>query len=229
MIAPVAPSDHVSESVAAVPPVAEPELARPPAGGAIHGLEPVAKRAFKGLNRWFMGPVHRAGLGPWIASPIGGYMLLLRVRGRKSGIMRETPLNYLVAEGSVWVVAGFGPATEWYRNLLADPRVEAWMPGRRVAGTATEVRAPAVRARILPALMRATGLPSFLGGVNPWADDDAAMLEALDFVPLIRIDADEGWLDAGADDPGGTAWVWRQGVVLAATVGIAWGIRRLLR
>ena len=79
------------------------------------------------------------------------------------------------------------------------------MPGRRLAGTADEVRTPAVRARIMPALARATGLPSFLAGVNPWADDDEAVLTALDFVPLIRVDADEGWLDAGADDPGGRA------------------------
>ena len=237
MTAPVAPTDPVTEPLAAptsnpasaVPSAGGPPLAPPPADGALHGLDAVAKRAFKGLNRWFMIPVHRAGLGAWVGSPVGGYMLLLRVRGRKSGIVRETPLSYLVAEGAVWVVAGFGPGTEWYRNLLADPRVEAWMPGRRVAGTATEVRAPEVRARILPALLRATGLPSFLGGVNPWADDNAAMLEKLDFVPLIRIDADEGWLDAGADDPGGSAWVWRQGVVLAGTVGILWGLRRGIR
>ena len=223
------PAPAPATTPAAGPAGPEPPLAPPPADGALHGFDPVAKRAFKGLNRWFMIPVHRAGLGAWVGSPVGGYMLLLRVRGRKSGIVRETPLSYLVAEGSVWVMAGFGPATEWYRNLLADPRVEAWMPGRRLAGTATEVRTPAVRARILPALARATGLPSFLGGINPWADDDEAVLKALDFVPLIRFDADEGWLDAGADDPGGSGWLWRQGVVLSAVLGITWGLRRVLR
>ena len=64
--------------------------------------------------------------------------------------MRETPLNYLVADGSVWIIAGFGPETEWYRNLLADPAVEVVLPTRRLAGTAVEIPSPAVRARILP-------------------------------------------------------------------------------
>jgi deazaflavin-dependent oxidoreductase (nitroreductase family) len=216
-------------AAAATPRADDPQLAPPPADGALHGFDPVAKRVFKGLNRWFMIPVQRAGLGAWVGSPVGGYMLLLRVRGRKSGIVRETPLSYLVAEGSVWVMAGFGPATEWYRNLLADPRVEVWMPGRRLAATASEVRTATVRARIVPALARATGMPSFLGGINPWADGDAAILEALDFVPLIRIDADDGWLDAGADDPGGSGWIWRQGVVLVTSLGILWGVRRGVR
>ena len=215
------------------PPPADPPLADAPADGALHGLDPLAHRAFKVLNRWFMVPLHRAGLGAWLGTPVGGWMLLLRVRGRKSGLVREIPLSYLVADGSVWVVAGFGPRTEWYRNLLAEPAVEAWLPGRRVTGTAVEIRTPAVRARILPALVRATGLPSFLGGVNPWRASDDRILAAFDFVPLIRIDTDEGWLDAGPDDPGGRAWVWRQTLVLAAS-WLAWRVvsrlvRRLLR
>lgn len=189
------------------------------------------RASFKALNRWFMVPVHRAGLGAWIASPIGGCMLLLKVRGRKSGLVRETPLNYLIADGSLWVLAGFGPRTEWYRNLLADPRVEAWLPGRRIAGTATEVRAPATRERIIPELLRVTGLPSFLAGINPWTATPAQVLKAVDFVPLIRIDADEGWLEPGPDDPGGRAWIWRQALVLGASIALlavlSAGVRRL--
>jgi deazaflavin-dependent oxidoreductase (nitroreductase family) len=211
------------------PALAEPPLAEPPSGGALHGLDPLAHRAFKALNRYFMIPIHRAGLGAWLGSPIGGCMLLLRVRGRKSGVVRETPLNYLVADGSVWIVAGFGPATEWYRNLLADPAVEVLLPTRRLAGTAVEVRSPAVRARIIPALIRATGLPSFLAGVNPWTATEAQITDALDFVPLIRIDPADGWLDPGPDDPGGRAWIWRQALVLGVSLLVLRALRRLLR
>jgi deazaflavin-dependent oxidoreductase (nitroreductase family) len=207
----------------------EPPLADPPAGGALHGLDPIARRGFKALNRYFMIPMHRAGMGAWLGSPIGGWMLLLRVRGRKSGIVRETPLNYLVADGSVWIVAGFGPATEWYRNLLADPAVEVWLPTRHLAGTAVEVRSPAVRARILPALIRSTGLPSFLAGVNPWTATDTRIIDALDFVPLIRINPADGPLDPGPDDPGGNAWIWRQALVLGASLLVMRALRRLVR
>jgi deazaflavin-dependent oxidoreductase (nitroreductase family) len=224
-----APASPVQPGPPAGPMPAEPPLADPPADGALHGLDPIAHRAFKALNRYFMIPMHRAGLGAWLGSPIGGCMLLLRVRGRKSGIVRETPLNYLVADGSVWIVAGFGPQTEWYRNLLVDPTVEVVLPTRRLTGTAVEVRSPVVRARILPALLRATGLPSFLAGVNPWTATVAQVTDALDFVPLIRIDPADGWLDPGPDDPGGRAWIWRQALVLVASLVVVRTLRRLLR
>jgi deazaflavin-dependent oxidoreductase (nitroreductase family) len=221
-------ADHPAPGAGPAP-VHEPDLASPPADGALHGFDDPARRAFKALNRWFMIPAHRAGLGAWMGTPLGGWMLLLRVRGRKSGVVRETPLSYLMADGSAWVMAGFGPATQWYRNLLADPAVEVLLPGRSITGTAVEVRSPAVRARILPQLVRATGLPSFLAGINPWTATDDQVLAALDFVPLIRIDADEGWLDPGPDDPGGRGWIWRQAVVLGVSLAAARIVRRTLR
>lgn len=206
-----------------------PPLAAPPPGGPLHGHDDLGRRAFKALNTYLMVPAHRAGLGQWLGSPVGGYLLLLRVRGRRSGLVREVPLTYYLADGAVWLMAGFGPDTAWYRNLLAEPRVELVLPGRRVTGTATKVLDPAVRARLLPAFMRAAGLPALLGGVNPWRVGDERILEALDFVPLIRVDADGGPIEPGPDDPGGRAWVWRQGVVLAAGVLALVALRRVAR
>ena len=205
----------------AFPPLAELPVARESwvvAGPWLH-------RGFKSLNRYLMIPVHRAGLGAWLSTPIGGYMLLLRVRGRKSGVMREIPLSYLVADGSAWVVAGFGPRTDWYRNLLADPRVEVWMPGGRHAGVAAEELDPAVRSRILPALMKAMGGPAFMIGTNPWTASDEEILARLAWVPLVRIRPDAGPLEPGPDDPGGRAWIWRQ----AAVCGVSWIAWRLVR
>ncbi|MCJ7711872.1 MAG: nitroreductase family deazaflavin-dependent oxidoreductase [Chloroflexi bacterium] len=209
----------------AFPPLAEPPLDQ--GGWAI--AEPWLRRGFKILNQRFMIPVHRAGLGAWLSTPIGGYMLLLRARGRKSGVMRETPLGYFVAEGSAWVLAGFGPRTEWYRNLCVDPKVEVWMPGGRHAGIAAEELDPAVRARILPPLLKSMGGPALMIGVNPWTATDEAIIETLAWVPLIRISPDDGPLEAGPDDPGGHNWIWRQAVALGATC-LAWRfVRRTVR
>ncbi len=191
--------------------------------------EPWLRRGFKCLNRGFMVPLHRAGLGAWLGTPIGGYMLLLRVRGRKSGLVRETPLSYLVAEGAAWVLAGFGPRTEWYRNLLVDPRVEVWMPGGRHAGIAAEELDPVVRARILPDLTRATGAPALMIGLNPWSATDEAIIGALAWVPLVCIRPDNGPLEAGPDDPGGRAWIWRQAAVVAGSLLACGVVRRLVR
>ena len=65
--------------------------------------------------------------------------------------MREVPRSDFVAEGAPWVLAGFGPATQWYRNLRVDPKIEVVLPGRTLRCEAEDVRDPATRARILPA------------------------------------------------------------------------------
>jgi len=211
-----------------IPALPEPVPALPEPPGAQYAG---ALAFFRLLNRWFMVPACRAGLGSWVSTPLGGYMVLLRVRGRKSGIVRETPLNYVVANGAAWVLAGFGPKTEWYRNLLADPAVEIILPGRRtpMAALATEVRDPAVRLLHIPEVMRSTAGPSLASGMNPWTTTDEAAAELMAWVPLIRLDPADGPLEAGPDDPGGRAWVWRQALVVVPSVLALDGLRRLLR
>lgn len=186
--------------------------------------------AFLALNRWVAVPLLRAGLGAWTGTPVGGYVLLLRTCGRRSGAIREAPLSYLVTDGAAWVCAGFGERTQWYRNVVADPRVEVVLPGRTVACVATDERDPAVRARVLPALVRAVGLPGMLGGVGLGASDEE-ILDAYAWVPLCSLRPCGFPLVAGPDDPGGTAWIWRQAVVLGLTVVVtrsAWSIVRRL-
>jgi deazaflavin-dependent oxidoreductase (nitroreductase family) len=202
-------------------------LADAPVGGRPEDPLPTAARFFRVLNRYLMVPATRSGLGAWMSTPIGGAMVLLRIRGRKSGQIRETPLNYVVAEGALWVLAGFGPRTEWYRNLQSDAAVEAVLPGRTIHGRATDVRDPAVRRRIMPAILRSTLGPSAAAGLNPFAaPDDIA--EEMGFVPLLRIDPDEGWLEPEADDPGGLAWVWRQALVAAVSIAAIIAMRRVV-
>lgn len=204
--------------------------AEPPGGGGGAVASPGIHAGFKVLNRWFMLPIQRAGLGAWVSTPFGGWILVLRVRGRKSGRLRDTPLNYLIADDAVWVMAGFGRRTEWFRNLLADPAVEVRLPGRRFAGTAAEVPDPAVRARIIPRLVRSTGIPGMMVVPSPWTAPDEAILDATDSVPLVRIRMRDGSpVDAGPDDPGGHAWVWRQALVAVLPL-IVWRMaRNLLR
>jgi deazaflavin-dependent oxidoreductase (nitroreductase family) len=179
------------------------------------------QEVFRAVNKWATVPMLRAGLGPWLGTPIGGYLLLLRARGRTSGVVRETPLSYFIAEGAVWVCAGFGPAAQWYRNILADPRVEVVLPARTIVCVAEHVPDPDVRRRMMPALVRAIGLPGALGGVDPRHATDERILEAYGWVPLVRLSPVAGPLAAGPDDPGGTAWIWRQAVVIGLVLVIA--------
>ena len=186
-------------------------------------LSRASRTAFRYGNRYAIVPLHRAGLAAWLGNPLTGWQLLLTTTGRKSGLRRPTPLGYLVAEGSAWVMAGYGTSTLWYRNLLADPGVAVLLPGRApLAAHATECLDPDVRARMIPRLVRSMALPGTMIGCLPWSATDDRILELTAWVPLIRITpADGSALVAGPDDPGGLGWTWRTLVATIATVGLA--------
>lgn len=169
---------------------------------------------FRYGNRLVAVPLHRAGLSAWLGNPVTGCQLLLTTTGRRTGLPRPTPLGYIVAEGSAWVLAGYGQSTLWLGNLLADPAVEVRLPARRpLAATATVIDDPAVRARIVPALVRSMPLPGCSIGTNAWTARDERILELVSWVPLVRLRPTDGPLVAGTDDPGGWGWAWRQGLI----------------
>jgi hypothetical protein len=196
-------------------------LPSPPPSERWTWLGPVLHRAYGVLNRWFMVPAHRLGLGAWLATPIGGYMLLLRVPGRRTGRVRDVPLSYVIAEGCVWVMAGFGARTQWYRNLLVTPEIDVWLPGRVVRCRASDATDPDVRTRIIPVLARGIGLPGLQLGANPWTSEDEKILAMTSWVPLVRLEPVAGPISGGPDDPGGHGWIWRQAIVLWLTARLA--------
>ena len=187
--------------------------------GVVGGLSRASRTAFHYANRYAIVPFHRAGLAAWMGNPLTGWQLLLTTTGRRSGLRRPTPLGYLVADGAAWVLAGYGPSTLWYRNLLADPGVEVLLPARPpFAAHATEIVDPAVRARIIPPLVRSMALPGTAIGDLPWRAPDERILQLTAWVPLVRLAPDDGsLLVAGPDDPGGLGWTWRTAAVTLAT------------
>jgi len=224
-------------TVADLPPLTEPEstrfplLAEPPAlGSRTAAMFDGSRTMFRHLNRWFAVPVHRAGLAAWLGTPFTGCQLLLTTKGRRSGLPRHAPLGYYVAEGAAWVLAGYGPSTHWYRNLLADPAVDVLMPGRPAfRARAEEELDPAVRARIIPPFVRSMGLPGSTIGTNVMTASDERILQLVAWVPLIRLTPDGPSLVAGPDDPGGLGWVWRQGLALVLSLLALRTLRRVLR
>lgn len=61
----------------------------------------------------------RLGLGPLV----GQGFALLTTTGRRSGLPRTTMVAYLRGQERLYVVAMYGPGSQWFRNLVADPRV----------------------------------------------------------------------------------------------------------
>jgi len=51
----------------------------------------VSRTAFKNMNKYYMVPMSRFGLLPWMLNPLTGYIMVLQTTGRKSGKTRLTP------------------------------------------------------------------------------------------------------------------------------------------
>ena len=106
------------------------------------------------------------GLGPLI----GRHVLLLTTTGRKSGVPRVTPLQYEEIDGIFYVGSARGDKSDWYRNILADPKVEVRVKSRRFVGLAEAIEDVervtdflenrlALSPRMMRNLFRLVGLP----------------------------------------------------------------------
>lgn len=197
---------------------AEPAL---PYGPRVTWLLPRIQRGFRVANRYLAVPMLRAGLGPLCNTPLTGSLMVLRTRGRTSGLWREAPLGYLILDGHVYCCAGFGYRTHWLRNIEADPHVELLLPAIAVTGIAEEVTDPAEWSRGMRPLLASLGIISraVIGDVRHVSDDGLrAMAGGL---PLIRIRVTG--LGVGPFDPGGRGWV------LPTIVGASWLAGRFAR
>lgn len=86
----------------------------------------------RGLLRLaFRAPAHlfRARLG----FLLGPRIVMIEHRGRRSGQVRSTCVEVVERESPdrIVIVSGYGEASQWYRNLAADPSVHCWMGARR--------------------------------------------------------------------------------------------------
>jgi deazaflavin-dependent oxidoreductase (nitroreductase family) len=182
----------------------------------------IAVRAmFRMLNRFFMVPVFRLGLGSLVVSPFSGYIMVLRTIGHKTGKTRYVPVNYTVDGGCIYCFAGLGKAAHWYRNLQANPRVEAILPGGAVFGKAETVTDPAECLRRGRKVLRNAGFAGFFGGVNPFTCTDDQLAGVLKAGLILRIRP--AGIGSGPADPGGWGWIlpWTIGLVCVIVAGIA--------
>jgi deazaflavin-dependent oxidoreductase (nitroreductase family) len=84
---------------------------------------------------WFF----RLGLG-WV---FGTRALLLNHAGRVTGKNRQAVLEIIhhsPESSSFTVVSGFGPKSNWYKNITANPNVEIQVGRKRMKAIAKELR-----------------------------------------------------------------------------------------
>ena len=110
--------------------------------------------------------LYAIGLGPLY----GRLVLLLTTTGRKSGLPRVTPLQYEEIDGAFLVGSARGDQADWFRNIVADPRVAVRVRSRSFSGIAEPVTDPGRVAdfieyrlrrhpKMVGAIMRREGLP----------------------------------------------------------------------
>lgn len=175
------------------------------------------RRIFSYLNRFFMVPMFRLGLGPFLGSPFSGYIMVLKTIGKKTGKVRYAPVNYAILNGHVYCLAGFGHVAHWYRNLRAQPHVEVIMPGGTIMGVAEEVTDPDEAMRATLRMLRSAGFAGFFAGFNPLTASDEVVREKLAGLPVIRIRPTG--VGSGPSDGGGWLWILVWGLFIAV---ISW-------
>jgi deazaflavin-dependent oxidoreductase (nitroreductase family) len=75
---------------------------------------------------------YRAGLGRLA----GRMILLLTTTGRKSGRQHTVAVQYEKIDGKVYIGAGYGQKCDWYRNILANPKVAVEIGTQKSQATA---------------------------------------------------------------------------------------------
>ena len=165
------------------------------------------KQGFRYLNR-FMVLMWRLGLGQFVNIwPEGaGRIMVITTTGRKSGLQRQTPVNYAVQDGEIYCMAGFGPTSDWYRNLRSNPKVEIWMPDSWWAGQVEEVTEPAQRLPLIRKVVINSGFASRLFGINPHSISDAVLEKVT--APYVLLHVRRFEARTGRGGPGELAWVW---------------------
>ena len=165
------------------------------------------RQLFKAGNR-FMVLLFRLGLGGWGNGPQTSQVMVLVHKGRKSGLLRRTPVNYAIVDDVIYCTAAFGSRADWYRNVVADPRVQVWLPDDWYAGEAEEVSPDdPQRLALLRQVLIASGFAAPLfAGVNPKTISDEKLAEISAPYRLIRIYPTEACTGPGG--PGDLAWVW---------------------
>ncbi|NDJ60075.1 MAG: nitroreductase family deazaflavin-dependent oxidoreductase [Chloroflexi bacterium] len=162
---------------------------------------------FKYFNR-FMLLMWRLGLGPALnLSPDRmGRIMVLTHTGRKSGLRRRTPTNYAIIDDDIYLTAGFGAQSQWYKNIMANPQVEVWLPEGWWAGEAADVTDEEGALDKLRVVLVASGFVAPMLNIEPQTMSDEDFRAATTGYRLLRIRRTDA--RTGPDGPGELAWVW---------------------
>ena len=155
--------------------------------------------------------LYRMGLGPLL----GGKVMILTTRGRRTGLWRHTPLAYLRDGDTLYAISNWGERADWYRNLQSSPDATVQIGNWRYAVKGAFVTEPE-GLRAFVALLRRVSpageqFISATQGINLDNDADLARLRVVRFTP-------SGFPPQG-EVPTDLLWVWA--IALPAILALA--------
>ncbi len=164
------------------------------------------RKGFKLFNR-FMVLLFRLGLGAYgNGNPYTGWIMIMKHRGRRTGMTRLTPVNYAEVRGDIYCTAGFGRMSDWYQNIRETPRVEVWLTNGRYEGIAEDASNDPYRIYLLRQVLIASGPAAPIFGVDPRKLTDVQVEKLLEHYALVRIRRTVALTGPGG--PGDLAWFW---------------------
>ncbi len=165
------------------------------------------RRAFWWLNR-FMILMWRLGLGIWMNDTrTSGQIMVITHIGRKSGLRRQTPVNYALVDGELYCTAGFGRIADWYLNIRAHPKVEVWLPHGRWMGEVDDITDSPNYLTLMRQVLIGSGFAALLAGINPHKISDEELTAATRGYRLLHIRRTSA--ATGPGGPGDLAWIWQ--------------------
>ena len=147
-----------------------------------------ARQFFKRMNR-LMVLMWRLGLGKYLnAYPdVGGRIMVIVHTGRKTGITRYTPVNYTHMNDDLVCTAGFGAGSDWYKNIMAQPTIDVWLPDGSWHAIAEDVSSDPDRLLMMRQVLIASGIVAPMIGFNPKTMSNEDLDAATHDYRLVRI------------------------------------------
>lgn len=181
-------------------------------------MSPTMRRMFWFLNKYFMVPVFRLGLGPFFVNPLFGYIMVMKTIGRKSGKLYYVPVNYAIRGGNVYCISGGRRTSDWFRNLMANPEVELILPGGAIFARTEEINDPDEKLILTRQVLINAGLAGYFEGYNPRKISDEELKSKIENLPMLRFQPIG--IGSGASDPAGWACIWLFVIAIASILGL---------
>ncbi|HNQ55801.1 MAG TPA: nitroreductase/quinone reductase family protein [Methanothrix sp.] len=150
------------------------------------------RAVFRIVNRFIVVPGFKMGLGRFISNPLTGNIMVLGIRGRKTGKIRYAPVSFAWQDEKVYCYQGKETRGQWYLNILAHPDVDVLLPRERFTGRAEQLPEGPERLKALRMLLQGSGLSRSMYGFNPADASDQELEEKTRGIPVISISLNQG-------------------------------------